>query len=595
MAVKIRFAKTTPWKMMRLWLFFLKVSLLLGVFPVCWSYQQCPPEEGGGICPDFSTCCPTEVLGQSSCISVKPGEPKGICCSDIKGGLGSTGCPSGYECKRGRASPFRSNRDRYCHRVDPDYHGPKPKPLVLPRYKLITLPRTVMTHVYGLPVVVAEKEETKRKLRRLSNNNDNSNDHDTNDTNDNDTKHVAYFSTMGSLDSSTPQDVANHQRVTTVLIMVHGSGRTAEDYLYGAASSLPKDQQDPNNATMLVLSPWFLDPDDAISETETETEKTEHEKDYSKTDAHEDIPVSSTVKKSSSTNDNNIPIPLPPNTLRWYENGPTISHTWRYGANAINSTVSSFAAIDLMVEKLLLLANKSDRFPSLERILVAGHSAGGQFVQRWALLSNSKVWQPSSSPNNNTNNNGINIRVIPANPRCFAYLDERRFVRDNSSGKTLFQRPNDDVIASCPDYNEWIWGLEEGGDIAVPYKDQAMAKAGGPQAMAHRYVTRRRLIYIAGGEDLEIFDDDCGSVFQGQTRLERSHAYIMSLLRVFPQEMKRSKKHTRLVVPGVPHDHMLMFQSPEGQEALFGEQNDTEEKAESIELEGQAFGLEMMS
>ena len=439
----------------------------------------------------------------------------------------------------------------YCHRVDPDYNGPQPKPPVVPRYKLSPLPRTVMAQVYGLPVVETEEANV---LGTSSNN---------------ETKQVAYFSTMGSLDSIAPDDIASHQRVTTVLIVIHGSGRNAEDYLYGAAASLPTDQQDPNNSTVLVLAPWFLDPDDE----ESVKDQVYWER------RNEDIPTSSSTVKSSV--DYGIPIPLPPNTLRWIENGPFVSHTWRYGANAINSNISSFAAVDLMVEKLLLLA-ATNRLPSLQRIVVTGHSAGGQFVQRWALLSNSNVWNLSSLTNNlpsptgiNTNKPGIAIRVVPANPRCFAFLDERRFVVE-TNGTTSFRRPDDTVISSCPDYNEWIWGLDKGGDVTVPYKDQAIEKAGGAQALARRYVTERHLVYLAGGEDKEIFDDDCGSVIQGQTRLERSHAFMMSLSNVFPQEMTRGK-HTRLFVPGVPHDHMLMFQSPQGQEALFGENYDDKE------------------
>jgi hypothetical protein len=144
---------------------------------------------------------------------------------------------------------------------------------------------------------------------------------------------------------------------------------------------------------------------------------------------------------------------------------------------------------------------------------VAGHSAGGQFVQRWALLSNSPVWKSSpgddlqqQSPFTKTKQQrAISIRAIPANPRCFAFLDDRRFVTDNArNNATIFQKPSANSIAQCPDYNEWIWGLDHGGNITDQYKDYAMKMAGGAKRMTHRYVTERRLVYLAGEKDEEV-------------------------------------------------------------------------------------------
>jgi predicted nucleic acid-binding Zn ribbon protein len=80
----------------------------------------------------------------------------------------------------------------------------------------------------------------------------------------------------------------------------------------------------------------------------------------------------------------------------------------------------------------------------------------------------------------------------------------------------------------------------------------------------------------------QVFDDDCGSVMQGQTRRQRSREFMASLHELYPEEMKMDL-HTRLLVKGVPHDHCLMFQSPEGQRALFGEDY---EKVDDAELVG---------
>lgn len=259
--------------------------------------------------------------GVSSCISVKEGD-QGACCDDD--GVGLTGCGDGYRCvMNSTTTNLRLGKGEkhqgLCERIDPHYDGEKPKPPILPRYRLCTLPKEVLENVYGLPMIDA-KSPTR--------------------------VNAAYFSTMGSLDTNDPREMTRHQHVKTVFIVVHGSGRTAEDYLCGASSSLPKEQQDPNNATMMVLSPWFLDPQDDKDEI------------YNTYDADGNIVFH-----------HDYPEKLPNNTLRWVEEGPVIYHTWRYGANAINASISSFAVIDRMVERLV---EDPVRFPSLERVLVAG-------------------------------------------------------------------------------------------------------------------------------------------------------------------------------------------------------------------------------
>jgi pimeloyl-ACP methyl ester carboxylesterase len=72
--------------------------------------------------------------------------------------------------------------------------------------------------------------------------------------------------------------------------------------------------------------------------------------------------------------------------LRSAETYP-IPHTWRYGADAITTGISSYQGMDALMEQLSWTA-----FPLLEDIVVAGHSSGGQFTQRWALTLGSAAW-----------------------------------------------------------------------------------------------------------------------------------------------------------------------------------------------------------
>ena len=84
--------------------------------------------------------------------------------------------------------------------------------------------------------------------------------------------------------------------------------------------------------------------------------------------------------------------------------------TWRSGAAAMGGQLSSF---DFMDEILRRLARK-EVFPNLRVVVVAGHSAGGQFVTRYEMLSQIQ------------DKLGIPVSYVVANPSSYAYVDALR-------------------------------------------------------------------------------------------------------------------------------------------------------------------------
>ena len=91
-----------------------------------------------------------------------------------------------------------------------------------------------------------------------------------------------------------------------------------------------------------------------------------------------------------------------PNEVMWPEGG----NTWRSGGmSPSNPTISSFDFVDEIVRKL---ANKKI-FPNLTKIVVAGHSAGGQFATRYEMTN--KV---HGTP-------GVSITYVVANPSSYAW------------------------------------------------------------------------------------------------------------------------------------------------------------------------------
>lgn len=443
------------------------------------AWRTCPVEEGGGVCPDGNTCCPTNIKGISSCITVPEGPHNGtsVCCVDD--GVGVTGCGLEYQC----ASTIDNGTQQfYCELRDSAKNETPVPPFWLPRYRLGQLRASALKQVHSLPVVTADP----------------------------DAPQLAYYSSMMALDAMDAASVARRQTVCTVLIVVHGSGRNADDYLSCAVASVPNHQRD----STLVLAPRFLAPGDG--------------------------PVNAT---NSSVK-----------VLRWEEFFP-VPHTWRYGADAIKTNISSFQAMDVLVEQI----NRTN-FPRLQQIIVAGHSAGGQFTHRWALTSGSSAWGdkhplPSSR---------IRLRVIAANPRSFCYLDARRYVNGT------LQLPSAAAIEACPGYDSWEWGFAPGNSLACPYKDQALAEVGGLERMAVRY-SLRDVVYIAGELDvLEVRSSCEDDDFQGPNRRQRSKFFFESLNEIYPLNV-----HRRSIAPNTPHDHCLVFQSDPFQEEVFGSSTKT--------------------
>jgi len=193
------------------------------------------------------------------------------------------------------------------------------------------------------------------------------------------------------------------------------------------------------------------------------------------------------------------------------------------------------------------------QYPNLKRIAVAGHSAGGQVTHRWALLSSSPIWEDPI----------IDLVSIVANPRSFCYLDGRRVHSDNDD--ETFDIPNADDIQSCPGYDQWQWGLQDGGYLQCPYRDAVMEKMNRTE-ISYRY-TNRRVIYLSGQLDTIPTEDECETtIFQGPNRQIRAKNYVRGLQETFGYPI-----HPWYIIIGSPHDHTLMFQSERGKKSIFGD------------------------
>jgi len=270
-------------------------------------------------------------------------------------------------------------------------------------------------------------------------------------------------------------------QVTRALIIVHGRLRNAQTYLKSGEDAAQSAGQSTNT---LVIAPQFLNESD--------------------------------VKRNQ----------LNTQVLRWHGND------WMAGEPSIGpGQVSSYGALDQIIKHL----GNHKLFPALKEIVVAGHSGGGQVVQRFALTGH-------DHPTLKTE--GISLRYVVANPSSYAYFSPQRPVKFD--------------VASCPGFNDWKYGMQ---------KLPEYAKGQNAEMLEQTYVARD-ITYLLGQKDTDpnhpALDKSCEAETQGAYRLIRGHNYFDYLKQRHPQ-----LGHKLVEVPGVGHDGDKMFTSPEGRKVLF--------------------------
>jgi hypothetical protein len=225
---------------------------------------------------------------------------------------------------------------------------------------------------------------------------------------------------------------------------------------------------------------------------------------------------------------------------------------WKIGDRPVypEGGPSSFTVIDAILSAAL----DRGRFPALRTVVVAGHSAGGQFVHRYVAFNRAHGALEAA---------GLEVRYVVSNPSSYLYFDERRVSGDG----TLAPYPR----TQCADFNRYRYGIEQLNQYAAG----AAAAYGAPSgngALAREY-GRRIVAYLLGEADADpnsdSLDKSCAAAAQGATRLERGKRYFRYVQVLLGPEVLET--HSLHIVPGVGHDHRGMFMSSCGLSLLFGD------------------------
>jgi pimeloyl-ACP methyl ester carboxylesterase len=231
---------------------------------------------------------------------------------------------------------------------------------------------------------------------------------------------------------------------------------------------------------------------------------------------------------------------LAPDEVSWSCTGDS----WRSGGAAASHP--DLASFDLMDQILKKLADKR-RFPNLGAIVVAGHSAGGQFVARYQMSN--RVHETL----------GVPVTYVVANPSSYAWPDATRplpvddAAPENAKGAwetedvhTKFSYGAFDASA-CPNYNRWPAGLENrSGGYTVRMTDEQLKK---------QLVSRPTTFLLGQVDTLPLggFDSSCPAMAQGATRRARGEAYV-----TFVNE-HLGAKHNVQIVSECGHNNRCVF------------------------------------
>ena len=219
---------------------------------------------------------------------------------------------------------------------------------------------------------------------------------------------------------------------------------------------------------------------------------------------------------------------------------------WRSGGGeAGNEKVTPF---DFMDEIVCRLARK-EVFPNLKKIVVAGHSAGGQFVIRYEMTN--RVHDLVDVP----------ISYVVGNPSSYTYVDPLRptlsaLPSTISAAAPGFALPTPAKAAppfvpfadagNCGGYDIWPYGLRNRVGYAARLSEIQL----------QTQLTKRPVTYLLGEADilpLGVFDTSCPAMAQGPTRLARGLAFGRYV------NEKLGAHHDTVVVPFCGHSARCLF------------------------------------
>lgn len=240
---------------------------------------------------------------------------------------------------------------------------------------------------------------------------------------------------------------------------------------------------------------------------------------------------------------------LAPREISWSCGGDS----WRSGGVAASDKdLTSFEFVD---EILRRLADKNV-FPNLRAIVVAGHSAGGQFVARYQMAN--QVHETLGTP----------VTYVVANPSSYAWPDATRPLPEGDAAPAAAaagwksETPHTGFTygafdaAKAPGYDRWPFGLEHLSGYAARET---------PETLRGQLASRPTTYLLSQVDTLPLggFDGSPNAMAQGATRRARGEAFVKYLA-----EYLGGKPKT-VIVPECGHNDRCVYTTDEVLKVIF--------------------------
>lgn len=229
---------------------------------------------------------------------------------------------------------------------------------------------------------------------------------------------------------------------------------------------------------------------------------------------------------------------------------------WKQGDLAQNgrgeSKVSSFDVVDRLVSLIV----KKDSFPNLKHLVIVGHSAGGQFVNRYASAADLSECRD------------IRVNFVVMNPSSYMYLDNRR-------PKTRYVQEPGQLSERFPGYDQYRYGLME--------LNTAMRRVGLDRVKKN--IVSRPCFYFGGVDDIKekYLDMTPGAMAQGKNRFARFSGY-KQYVAAYPDKRWRENS-TFVAIDGVGHSSTQMLATEQVRDVLFGNATPSRQAWEQEQLQ----------
>lgn len=201
-------------------------------------------------------------------------------------------------------------------------------------------------------------------------------------------------------------------------------------------------------------------------------------------------------------------------------------------------TLSAFEVLDQLIEYIL----SSDNFPNIKQIVIIGHSAGGQFVNRYA------------ASNTFMDKYTIPVKFLVMAPSSYLYFSPKRA---NDENRTHFETP----YPKNPAYNQWGYGVKKLYGFHKKYNVSA-------NKIQKRYPTLK-IRYLVGSEDVHLsntLDMNAEAMLQGLNRKQRAITYYNHLQDHFGSEIIQNQDF--FIIDGMGHSAKDLIESEKGKEFI---------------------------